>query len=307
MEGLGKKLKDARLARNLTLEEAGRMTKIRPGRLGEIENEDFSQFASLAYAKGFLLIYGKFLEVDVSPYLEAFETSESVTVDGYAYLQDNPEPAPSRPAVSRRPRRASSRGGGGGGGNRSSFAPLVIGIIVLIIGFIAIRSILELQRLKPRTPNTPAASPSASQTKVVAPRALPAENATPPVVAETTVPPVQPTVAVITPAPTPAASEPEVRRAEAVHPDDLAKAQTSASASPSGQTKVEVRALKKTYVKVIVDDDEASALERWITPADGVVQFRGTHIAVKVLDAAAVEVKKNGKKITKGDADVTID
>jgi cytoskeletal protein RodZ len=306
MEGLGKKLKDARLARNLTLEEAGRMTKIRPGRLGEIENEDFSQFASLAYAKGFLLIYGKFLEVDVSPYLEAFETSESVTVDGYAYLQDNPEPPPSRPAVSRRPRRTSSSGGGGGGG-RSSFAPLVIGIIVLIIGFIAIRSILELQRLKPRTPNTPAASPSASQTKVVAPRALPAENATPPVAAETTVPPVQPTVAVITPAPTPAASEPEVRRAEAVHPDDLAKAQTSASASPSGQTKVEVRALKKTYVKVIVDDDEASALERWITPADGVVQFRGTHIAVKVLDAAAVEVKKNGKKITKGDADVTID
>ena len=43
------------------------MTKIRPGRLQEIENEDFSEFASLAYAKGFLLIYGKFLDVDVSP------------------------------------------------------------------------------------------------------------------------------------------------------------------------------------------------------------------------------------------------
>ena len=72
------------------------MTKIRPGRLQEIENEDFSEFASLAYAKGFLLIYGKFLDVDVTPYLEAFETSESVTVDGYAYLQDNPAPKPSR-------------------------------------------------------------------------------------------------------------------------------------------------------------------------------------------------------------------
>ena len=75
------------------------MTKIRPGRLQEIENEDFSEFASLAYAKGFLLIYGKFLDVDVTPYLEAFETSESVTVDGYSYLQDNPAPAPSRQAV----------------------------------------------------------------------------------------------------------------------------------------------------------------------------------------------------------------
>src|SRR5438270_2742654 len=126
MEGLGKKLKDARLARNLTLEEAGRMTKIRPGRLEEIENEDFSQFASLAYAKGFLIIYGKFLEVDVSPYLEAFENSESVTVDGYAYLQDNPEPPPSRPVATRRPRSS----GSGSGGNRSSFAPFVIGVIV---------------------------------------------------------------------------------------------------------------------------------------------------------------------------------
>ena len=116
MEGLGKKLQDARLARNLTLEEAGRMTKIRPGRLQEIENEDFSEFASLAYAKGFLLIYGKFLEVDVTPYLEAFETSESVTVDGYSYLQDNPAPPPSRQAAVR-PR--SGSGGGGGGADRS--------------------------------------------------------------------------------------------------------------------------------------------------------------------------------------------
>ena len=70
MEGLGTKLKEARLARGLTLDEAGRLTKIRPGRLEEIENEDFSQFASLAYAKGFLLIYGKFLEVDVTPNCE---------------------------------------------------------------------------------------------------------------------------------------------------------------------------------------------------------------------------------------------
>src|ERR1700674_5184225 len=102
MEGLGKKLQEARPARNLTLEEAGGMPKIPPGRLEEIENEDFSQFASLAYAKGFLLIYGKFLDVDVSQYLEAFETSQSVTVDGYSYLQDAPEPEPIRPVTVRR-------------------------------------------------------------------------------------------------------------------------------------------------------------------------------------------------------------
>src|SRR5436189_816527 len=82
IEGLGKKFQEARRARNLTLDEAARMTKIRPARLAEIEADDFSQLPSLAYAKGFLLIYGKFLDVDVTPYLDAFEDSERVTVAG---------------------------------------------------------------------------------------------------------------------------------------------------------------------------------------------------------------------------------
>ena len=94
IEGLGKKFQEARVARKLTLDEAARMTKIRPQRLAEIEADDFSQFPSLAYAKGFLLIYGKFLDVDVTPYLDAFEDPESVTVDGYSYLQENERAKP---------------------------------------------------------------------------------------------------------------------------------------------------------------------------------------------------------------------
>ena len=102
IEGLGKKFQEAREARNLTLDEAARMTKIRPQRLAEIEAEDFSQFPSLAYAKGFLLIYGKFLDVDVTPYLDVFEDSESVTVDGYSYLQENERAKPVSAPVVRR-------------------------------------------------------------------------------------------------------------------------------------------------------------------------------------------------------------
>src|SRR5580765_5135521 len=94
IEGLGKKFQEARLARKLTLDEAARMTKIRPQRLAEIEADDFSQFPSLAYAKGFLLIYGKFLDVDVTPYLDAFETSDQVKIDGYSYLQESPPRKP---------------------------------------------------------------------------------------------------------------------------------------------------------------------------------------------------------------------
>src|SRR3982750_4410498 len=100
MESLGKKLQDARLKKKISLEEASRVTKIRPSRIREIEAEDFSSFSSLAYAKGFLLIYGKFLDVDVTPYLAAFETSRDVSVDGYSYLQDAPASAP--PPIVRR-------------------------------------------------------------------------------------------------------------------------------------------------------------------------------------------------------------
>src|SRR6266581_1347390 len=103
IEGLGRKFQEARKARNLSLEEAARLTRIRQSRLAEIEADDFSNFPSLAYAKGFLQIYGKFLEVDVSSYLDAFETSGHLTVDGYSYLQDAPRPPQSvRVPVARR-------------------------------------------------------------------------------------------------------------------------------------------------------------------------------------------------------------
>jgi cytoskeletal protein RodZ len=218
MEGLGKKLQEARLARNLTLDEAGRITKIRPGRLQEIENEDFSEFASLAYAKGFLLIYGKFLDVDVSPYLEAFETSESVTVDGYSYLQDNPAPAPSRQAVMR-PRSS---------GGRASFLPFLIGVVVLVVGFLAMKWILELQRLKPTPHPVIGVSPTATAAPetIIAPRASPVENAPSPTPVVAVTPITQP-VALPSPVAQPPTSEPEVRRAEPVNPQDIPKIKPS--------------------------------------------------------------------------------
>jgi cytoskeletal protein RodZ len=223
MEGLGKKLQEARLARNLTLDEAGRMTKIRPGRLAEIENEDFSEFASLAYAKGFLLIYGKFLDVDVSPYLEAFETSESITVDGYSYLQDNPAPKPSRTTVVR-PRSSS----GGGGGGRSSFLPFVIGVVVLVGGFVGMKTLLEVRRLKPGPPQIVGVSPTNAPDKVIAPPLENAPSATP---AVAVTPMAQPTPAIVdapSPIPQPSTSEPEVRRAEPVNSQDVPKTKPTA-------------------------------------------------------------------------------
>src|SRR5256885_1778614 len=194
IEGLGKKFQEARRARNLTLDEAARMTKIRPARLAEIEADDFSQFPSLAYAKGFLLIYGKFLDVDVTPYLDAIEDSERVTVDGYSYLQENERAKPaSAPVVARRPATC--------GRQRSPPTALISG----------------------------------------------------------------------------------------------------------DQNRVAIRPLKKTYVRVIVGDGKGSpAFERWVSPADGTVEFRGKHVSIRVLDPDAVQITKNGKSLEAGDKDVTV-
>jgi cytoskeleton protein RodZ len=323
IEGLGKKFQEARLARGLTLDEAARMTKIRPSRLGEIEADDFSQFPSLAYAKGFLLIYGKFLDVDITPYLEAFETSDAVTVDGYSYLQDNPEPAPTRaPVVRRRAPRVRAPSSSPSGGERTSLLPLILGVAVIVIGFLGMKLFLNLQRLAPRRPEAPVAA----QTPAVAPAATAAAMATSaPAQAAATAPPVAATPAPAAPPPTaapttapvvaaasppPAAApaamkEPEVRRAEPVRPEDLAKANTTEATGPN---RVAIKPLKKTYIKVVVDDEATvPAFERWISPTDGVVEFRGQKVDIRLLDPTAVQIKKNGKALEDEDDDVTVE
>jgi len=315
IEGLGKKFQEARRARNLTLDEAARMTKIRPSRLAEIEADDFSQFPSLAYAKGFLLIYGKFLDVDVTPYLDAFEDSERVTVDGYSYLQENrPEKPASAPVVPRRPVRSRSRGGGGGGGDRVSPMPLIFGIVALVIGFAVMKLILNVQRLAPARgqQQTAQASPTASATS--APNAVSSSTTPATVVAASSSAPTAspaPTSAVAAFAPASTMpSAPEVRRAKPVSREELAKAREPANSPPaeSGeQNRVAIRPLKRTYVRVTVGDQNGNpAFERWVSPSDGPVEFQGKRISIRVLDREAVKITKNGKALEEGDQDVTV-
>jgi cytoskeleton protein RodZ len=307
IEGLGKKFQEARRARNLTLDEAARMTKIRPARLAEIEADDFSQFPSLAYAKGFLLIYGKFLDVDVTPYLDAFEDSERVTVDGYSYLQENrPEKPVSAPVVPRRP--------AAGGRDRISAMPLIFGIVVLVIGFSVMKLLLNVQRLAPgRAGSAAQASPSASpvgSSKSLPPgpaASAPSNVASAPSVAPTVSP--APTLAPTAVAAAPP-GEPEVRKAKPVTREDLAKPQeatNSPSAESGEQNRVAIRPLKRTYVRVTVGDEKGRpAFERWVSPADGTVEFRGKHVSIRVLDPGAVTITKNGKALEAGDQDVTV-
>ncbi len=329
IDGLGRQFQQARNVRGLTLDEAARLTKIRQSRLAEIEADDFSNFPSLAYAKGFLQIYGKFLNVDVAPYLEAFETSGHLTVDGYSYLQDHPVAKPARTPTA--PRQTSSA--------RTSLTPLIVGIVVLVGGLWFIRLMLNVQRIAPKpanavtavspAPDRPTLLPTATPTAAPIRRALPVDSsattvsepsptptadqrvgilssqATPQANRETPIPGERLTGA--TPPPiTPSPTEPEIRRAQPVSAAELAVLRNNAT--PASVNRIDIRPLRKTYVQVTVDDDPRQpAFERWISPADGAVQFRGRHVRVRVLDRTAVQILKNGRIVAQSDADLRID
>ena len=296
MEPLGKKLQEARLRKKISVEEASRVTKIRASRLHEIEAEDFSSFSSLAYAKGFLLIYGKFLEVDVTPYLEAFETSREVSVDGYSYLQDAPSTGPP-PIVRRQPAK------------RPALLPFIIAVAVLVFGLYLVKLLLDIQRITPMQPPAGAvasATPSPSPTesgRVIAPRALPAE----PAPASEALVTAAPTPAPPPPStPAPAATEPEVRRAEPVRPEDAVPVPPNVRPQ-AASNKVQITPMRKTFLRVTVDGQNEPAFNGWFDPADAPLSFRGQHVAIKVLERGAVQITKNGAALASGDPDITFE
>jgi len=88
----GKRLHDRRLEKQMSVADAARITHIRPDRIIDLEKDDYSNFPSLAYARGFLLIYARLLEVDVTEAVTRLENSNPVDIDEYEYLSGKPAP-----------------------------------------------------------------------------------------------------------------------------------------------------------------------------------------------------------------------
>ena len=204
--------------------------------------------------------------------------------------------------------------------NRTSLLPLGIGIVVLVVGFALMKLVLDISRIAPPKKTVsaqPTPAPTVTSAAVVAPRALPVERtATPPKSPPTEVTPAPtplPMVASSTPEPTPVASptEPEVRRAEPVHPEDLARAglrTTNTAELPGGAKRLEIRPLRKTFVRVVVEKDgRRQAFEQWIGPGDRPLLFEGQRFTVRPLERDSVQLRKNGKRVAEDDADITIE
>ena len=70
-DSIGKKLKDARQGAGHSVSDVVHATRITESQILGLESDDYSVFASLAYARSFLNIYSSYLGVDANEVLQA--------------------------------------------------------------------------------------------------------------------------------------------------------------------------------------------------------------------------------------------
>ena len=138
VETAGTKLRRARTQRQLSLADAARATKIRASQLADLESDDYSNFANLAYARGFLVSYGKYLHLDVRPYMDAFADASTFGLDDYQYLNETPVGVYRAPTRQWRKRRQ---------GNLRQFVGLAAAFVVLAVGVFSFYLYVNYQRL----------------------------------------------------------------------------------------------------------------------------------------------------------------
>ncbi len=78
MPTIGQKLGNARRSRDLSIEDVAHETRIHPNMILCIEEDDFSHFPSVAYAKSFIRKYSDYLGVDVSAAMTALNSGVTV-------------------------------------------------------------------------------------------------------------------------------------------------------------------------------------------------------------------------------------
>lgn len=99
---IGTQLREAREARNLSLEDVRHRARIPVELIVALEEDRIDAFASLTYARKFLQHYGRFLQVDVSAQAGRFAPVRPSSVAYFRYLQpsrDTTGPAAKRPLL----------------------------------------------------------------------------------------------------------------------------------------------------------------------------------------------------------------
>jgi cytoskeleton protein RodZ len=289
VESVGKKLSHAREQRGLSLEEAAMHTRIRAPQLAALEADDYASFGSNTYARGFLLIYGKFLGVEVGPVARQLEGANPISLSDYQYLNAVAEEdertlraaARSKSAPSLRPAPQVER-------RRPSLAPLIAFVLLLAAGGYGFHLWLQAERLTPAaatatpTPTAPGMSvpPDAPATSIVAPTAVSTVQSATPAPAPT-------------PAPTPRADDRAFLSTLATPPPVVAP--PPAPATPQIHELV-IEPLKKTWVRIRRDDPTSEPIfDDVMYPKVGPLKLKGTRFWVEIHEPDSLSLRKNGQ------------
>jgi cytoskeletal protein RodZ len=321
VDTLGRKLRQARLAKKLEIDEVAEATKIRPDRIIDLEADEYRNFANLTYAKSFLINYAKYLQLDIREELEHFKVARSISLSDYQYLVS--APAPRGPSESRR---FESRG--------FRVPPLLVALLVLIVLVgIPLVSYLAVNVSRLHEDGPSVATVDESEKK--SPQLAATPNLTKEDSSETADQPhsdaiLPNTAASASPAeiarldgPTPYAarnyddSGVEVRRAQPVAPVLPTTANTPRPNSSAGtdltpkseitpfpDRKLELRPLRRTWVKVTRDEEDALPVYEGYAGPEKPITVIGKRFWVRIKDKSAVEVRKDGQLVLGSSDDI---
>ena len=295
-------------------------TRIRARQLGALEADDYSSFANNTYARGFLLMYGKFLNVDVRAFARDLEAGSPISLADYQYL-NAPESSQERPVrrVNPEARRVDRR--------RPSLAPLIAFVVLMsLVGFGA-HLYYQAQRLEVGTSSAPATPAPDGGNPAPEAVATPNAEAKAPIPAAVMAKPAQvespapaapsPAAPIPTSAPAPAPPLPATAAGDrqflstSIPPlvtpavPAPAPALTAPMATPVNELVVEP--IKKTWVRIRRDDPAAEPVfDDVVYPKVGPLKLKGNRFWVEVKDADAVMLRKNGQPLAYQPPGITI-
>lgn len=303
---IGKSLREARLKKNLSIEEVAQATKIPKARIVDLENDDYSRFPSMAYARGFLSIYARYLNVDRSKYAP-LDVGNHLSLADYQYLKEEAVTTLSfGPKRNEPPRRKVWL-------KRLGFLTLAVAL-----GVVAALAVLEWNRLPSidqlinrETPEENATAAAPAPTPEATPEPTPEPE--PPLVTseelvarsleeslemeqeltemreEESAPAVQPEA---TPTPPPP-SAPVNSSSEITGPAP----EEAAPLPPEPPVReIKVTAKKRTRVK-IVGDNGRTIFNDWLRRG-GSISAKGRHFQIETRDANALNITSDGKPVS---------
>jgi cytoskeleton protein RodZ len=267
----GEALRQARRARDLSLQDAERDTRIPQRYLAALEDQEYGPLPSTVYARGVLRAYASYLDLDPEPLLEQFRPPRA-----------REERNPIRPAV--------PLAGAGSIVSWSTLGSLLLAALALA-GMVALGAYLygqyvalndSLQAPEPRSARGGLDVPD----PLVAPW-TPLPRPTPSPLPTATMPPEDPAAQAAAEAPTPNGGTP------AATPSPAPTAAATATPRPSAAVTVEARVVERSWLQVWSDGRQVFA--ETVAPGTTRTFTASDSLQMRVGNAGGVQVVVNGE------------